>query len=254
MLISLSQIAAEFPEMPGRSAIDSPQHPVYIQRSAFDLALAVKRAGTAGKTIVDIGGGVGLFSLGAAKLGARSILVDDFKWLRQQQFGDEVFALFDRYGVEVVERDVITDGLEFPEQVDAVTNFHFMEHVHNSPKRLFHDVAEHLVPGGVFVLAGPNCVNLRKRVTVPLGKGQWSTMEHWYEAPEFRGHVREPDVATLRYIARDMNLVDVEIIGRNFLGLSRSGLEGRVARAIDPVLQHRPALCSDIYLAARKAD
>ena len=39
----------------------------------------------------------------------------------------------------------------------------------------------------------PNCVNLRKRLTVPLGRGKWSPMADWYEQPSFRGHVREPD-------------------------------------------------------------
>ena len=45
-------------------------------------------------------------------------------------------------------------------------------------------------------------------------------MAHWYEPELFRGHVREPDVDDLRYIARDMGLEDVvvakgaEVVGR----------------------------------------
>jgi SAM-dependent methyltransferase len=248
----MRRITGSYPAMPGRNALDDPHHETYLQRSAFDAGIVAQRLGT-DITVVDIGGGLGLFSLGMAALGARSILVDDFVWLRQQPFSDATFELFEKHRVEVVERDVIADGLELPGKVDAVANFHFMEHVHNSPKPLFHDIADHLVPGGLFVLAGPNNVNLRKRITVPLGKGKWTTMENWYEAPVFRGHVREPDVDDLRYIARDMRLDRVEILGRNFLGMSsNSPVRAFAARTVGQVLQRRPSLCSDIYLVARK--
>ena len=61
-------------------------------------------------------------------------------------------------------------------------------------------------------------MNLRKRITVPLGYGKWSRMEDWYEEDRFRGHVREPDVADLRYIGADLDLKNIEILGRNWLG------------------------------------
>jgi len=71
----------------------------------------------------------------------------------------------------------------------------------NSPKPVFAAVMRTLRPGGLFVLAGPNCANLRKRITLLLGRGKWGAMQDWYDAPRFRGHVREPDVEVLRYIA-----------------------------------------------------
>ena len=73
---------------------------------------------------------------------------------------------------------------------------------------------------GLFVLGVPNRVNLRKRVFVPFGYGKWSSMKDWYESPVFRGHVREPDVDDLRYIARDLHLRDWQVFGRNWLGYS----------------------------------
>ena len=97
-----------------------------------------------------------------------------------------------------------------------MTSFDSMEHWHHSPKRLFRQVSAQLLkPRGRFVLGVPNCINARKRLSVPLGIGKWSAIEDRYEEPEFRGHVREPDVADLRYIARDMGLKDVQIFGRN---------------------------------------
>jgi SAM-dependent methyltransferase len=45
-----------------------------------------------------------------------------------------------------------------------------MEHWHRSPKALFHEALTWLRPGGLLVIGVPNCVNLRKRLTVPLGR------------------------------------------------------------------------------------
>ena len=113
----------------------------------------------------------------------------------------------------------MTAGLNVPPaSLGAVTCFHSVEHWHSSPKKLFADVMTALAPRGLFILAAPNAVNLRKRLTVPLGYGNWSPMTEWYDTHRFRGHVREPVVADLRAIASDMGLVDVTILGRNWLG------------------------------------
>jgi hypothetical protein len=86
-----------------------------------------------------------------------------------------------------------------------------------------------LKPGGLFFLGVPNCVFLRKRITVPLGK--WSSMDEWYERETFGGHIREPDVGHLRYIARDLGLGYVRVFGRNWLGYaSRHGWARRSRR------------------------
>jgi hypothetical protein len=105
---------------------------------------------------------------------------------------------------------------------------------------------------GLFVLGVPNCVNLRKRITVPFGIGKWSHMRDWYEPAVFRGHVREPDVQDLKYIAGDMQLKNYRIIGRNWLGYSsKSRLVRKLTLFTDYLLRMRPSLCSDIYLIGR---
>src|SRR5262249_23689895 len=74
-------------------------------------------------------------------------------------------------------------------------------------------------------------------------------MEDWYQEPEFRGHVREPDVADLRYIALDMGLREVQILGRNWMGyVSRSGFVRLATWIADRPLRMFPSLCADIYL------
>jgi hypothetical protein len=108
-----------------------------------------------------------------------------------------------------------------------------MEHWHHSPKALFGQLMRALRPGGLFFLGVPNCVNLRKRLMVPLGRGKWSPMGDWYEQPVFRGHVREPDVDDLWYIARDLALVDAACSGATGLATGRA-TDGRALLRLLP--------------------
>lgn len=196
-----------------------------------------------------------MFAIGCAAVGMRVTLVDDFRDPVNQAHNDSVLDIHRSWGVEVVRRDVIEEGLGLPATcVDAITAFDVMEHWHHSPKTLFHGCTASLVADGLFVLATPNCANLRKRVLMPVGRVKWSSMADWYEQSRFRGHVREPDVGDLRYIASDLQLAGVEILGRNWAGLrSASGGRRAVARAVDRALQLRPQLCSDIYMVGRSA-
>ena len=216
-----------------------------LERVRFQISLARHPGGR----VCDVGGGLGLFSLGCAALGMQAVLVDDFADPVNDEEGDASLALHRELGVAVVKRDVIRDGMGVAGPFDVVASFDSMEHWHDSPKALFREIRAALRDGGRFILGVPNCVNLRKRITVPFGHGKWTGMEEWYEEPRFRGHVREPDVADLRYIARDMKLRDVRILGRNWLGYrGRSAVTRAVTPAVDRALRAFPSLCADIYL------
>lgn len=229
-----------------------------VPRMAFGVELvqrALAGAPLAEIEICDIGGGLGLFSTGCAALGMRRVtLVDDFGDEANARAGESVFALHRRLGVEIFSRDAVAQCIDdLPGQYDAITTFGSMEHWHHSPRRLFASVMRKLRPGGAFVLEVPNCVNLRKRVSVPFGHGKWSQMKDWYEPPVFRGHVREADVDDLHYIAQDMGLTDTHILGRNWVGhLSPSRLVRVVTRLLDRPLQALPRLCGNIYLVGHK--
>jgi len=229
-----------------------------IPRIGYNISIvldSVKEKSLSEVEICDLGGGVGLFSVGCAALGLkRTVLVDDFKDPANYRIGDSILDLHRDYGVEVISRDVVTDGIDdIAGAFDVVSTFDSMEHWHHSPKRLFCAVMAKLKPGGSFILSVPNCVNLRKRITVPLGRGKWSGMQDWYESEVFRGHVREPDVNDLRYIARDLGLVGIKIYGRNWMGYSSGKALVRLAtKIIDYPLRLKPSLCSDIYMKGVK--
>lgn len=205
--------------------------------------------------VCDLGGGVGLFSVGCAAYGfKRTVLVDDFNDSINRKTGDSIFSLHRQLGVEVISSDVVKNGMKGVDGTfDAITTFDSMEHWHHSPKKLFHEAFDRLKPGGVFVLGVPNCVNMRKRITVPLGVGKWSQMQDWYEVETFRAHVREPDIDDLKYIARDMGLREIKVFGRNWLGYYSANRAIRLATIVtDYPLRVKPSLCSDIYVVGRK--
>jgi len=180
----------------------------------------------------------------------KAILLDDFSDPGKINDKDPRQSLLGDYNVNVVCRNVVQDGLGLsPESVDAVTSFDMIEHLHSSPKKFLHDAMKALQPNGVLLLGVPNCVNLRKRITLPLGKGIWSDFSDWYEPPIFRGHVREPDGQDLRKIAQDISLCDYQIFGRNWLGYeNKSHIVRTACRIADNILRYIPSLCSDLYL------
>jgi SAM-dependent methyltransferase len=225
-----------------------------IERTAFHINLLLSRRGR-DIAVCDIGGGVALFSPACAALGMKVTLVDDFSDELNQIVGNDILEIHKHFGVEIISIDVITQNLDFSSgSFDAVTIFDSMEHWHNSPKNLFHELRGWLKPQGLFIVGVPNCVNLRKRITVPLGIGKWSSMESWYDVEVFRGHVREPDVDDLLYIARDLRLDDIEIIGRNWLGyISRYKFARILTPYLDRVLQRFPRLCANIYMLGVKS-
>lgn len=229
-----------------------------IPRIAFNIHLGLNMVAPKVHNeleICDLGGGIGLFSVGCAAYGMkRVVLIDDFNDPINHSVTDSMLGLHKSLGIEVIARDVVTNGIDdLGGTFDIITSFDSMEHWHHSPKRLFHQVMEKLKPGGVFILGVPNCVNLRKRMSVPFGAGKWSGLEDWYESERFRGHVREPDVDDLVHIAADMGLVETSILGRNWLGYHSANAIVRLATSvIDIPLRLVPSLCSDIYLIGRK--
>lgn len=223
-----------------------------VARFAFEVDTVRSRVAK-DAVVCDVGGGWGTFAIGCALAGLRPILIDDFRdpGFLDAPTMDAMRALWRHHGVEVVTRDVVTQGLGMvPASLDAVTSFDSLEHWHHSPKALLHEIAAALKPRGLLVIGTPNCANLRKRISAVAGRGKWTPMTDWYEQAEFRGHVREPDVDDLRYIARDIGLENIEVLGRNWLGYSvcRSKWVRAITPFVDHALRLRPSLCANIYM------
>ena len=223
-------------------------------RFVYEIQEVIKFASGQGSKFLDIGAGFSPLPIICALHGMKVTVVDDFLDPVHQEVGLDVLSVHKKYGVEVMHEDVFSLDLPFGEnQLDGVVILDSMEHWHRSPKRLFHRLYNMLKRGGLFLIGVPNCVNARKRITVPFGRGKWSSMSDWYENEIFRGHVREPDVHDLRYMADDLRFREYRIVGKNWIGYrSRNMLIRIVTPFVDKALQLNPALCSDIYLVAKK--
>lgn len=215
-------------------------------RDIFKVSLVAHR----GASLCDIGSGLGAFGPACAALGMKVTVIDDFRDEVNLRVGEAGFAAHRKCGVRIVSADA-SSGIPIDETFDVMTCFASIEHYHNSPKRMLHSMMDHLVPGGLFVLSVPNAVDLMKRIQTPLGRARWSPIEEWYEPCEFRGHVREPVVPDLVYIARDLGIADYRIMGRNFIW-NRSGLSKRLLESVGRVVQHWPSLCTEIFLIGHK--
>ncbi len=200
----------------------------------------------------DIGSGIGMLSLACAERGAQPIIVDDFRDAVNDEFGDSVLDIHRTMGVQVCCADVLHDPLPVEaESLDVVASFECIEHLHHSPKRLLHRMYDALRPRGLFILSLPNCVDLMKRITTPLGRANWTPFDVWYHPETFRGHVREASVGDLRRIAADLGLRQVRIFGRNWAGHA-GRMKRTLVRLADPVVRLRPSLCLSIYLVGVK--
>jgi 2-polyprenyl-3-methyl-5-hydroxy-6-metoxy-1,4-benzoquinol methylase len=223
-----------------------------VPRAAFQLGLVLAHTAAGGR-VADIGGGLSLFTPAVAEFGFKTLLVDDFsdRWHAAQS---QALALHEAAGIEISSRDLLSKDFNLPPAAfDFIGTFDVLEHLHHSPRAMLHELTRGLRPGGWLAIGVPNCVNLRKRLTVPFGVGKWSALRSWYEEPIFRGHVREPDVSDLRYIAADLRLSNVKVLGRNFLGFhSRYPWVRALVPLVDPLLRLRPSLCSNIYLLGQK--
>lgn len=229
-----------------------PLETTHAGRYAFHIDL-VRELAPAGAKVMDVGGGVGAFCPALALAGYRVTLVDDLRDPFNHEHPIDSMNVHDLAGVEVRAIDASADSFDPEPGWAVITTFDSIEHWHRSPKRALHRMVDSLAPGGHLVVGVPNCVNLRKRISVPFGYGKWSSMESWYEEPEFRSHVREPDVGDLRYIARDLGLEQVRIFGRNWIGYLNSR---RLIRALTPLVDRPlrlfPGLCADLYMVGRK--
>jgi len=219
------------------------------------IAFQLDRVYRPGASLADLGAGIGLFCPAAASMGMDVWLVDDFSDEVNERFPVQELEVHARTGVKILETPVREWGTYFDDaSLDVVTSFDSLEHWQHSPRAVFAEAMRVLKPGGVLFLGGPNAVNLRKRLGVPLGYSNWSRFEDWYYADEFRGHVREPVLGDLLRILDDLGFALDGVWGRNWAGYVGGRLPVSLMRCIDRALRPFPTLCSDLYVAGRKPE
>jgi SAM-dependent methyltransferase len=208
--------------------------------------------------VVDLGGASGFHCAICAFLGMKAICVDNFRIREKGHVCDKFYEhdlTFEKtaseLGVEFIHTDLLNWEPPFPEgSVDVVMTFDNIEHLHGSPRTTYQYITKCLKSRGLFIIGAPNAVNLFKRLRVPLGKNIFANLEEWYLHKQFIGHVREPIVSDLLYIAKDLNITVLHILGRNWLGAEK--MPKHIFVILDSMLRMFPTLCSNIYLIGMK--
>ncbi|MDW8468883.1 MAG: class I SAM-dependent methyltransferase [Burkholderiales bacterium] len=233
-----------------------------VGRIFYHVNLVRSLVGSSGRplsecAIMDVGGGIGLFSIACKALGfGKVILVDDFRDPINDELGDGILNLHRSRGIEVYMCDVAANGVPpAMADLDVVTLlFDTIEHWHHSPKRALHQLVAMLRSHGWIIIGVPNCVNLRKRITVPFGRGKWSQMADWYERERFRGMCANRMWRISCYIARDLGLKNVRIIGRNWAGFeSPTAIVRWATRTRGPTVANTAVALSESYMLGQKA-
>jgi len=175
-------------EYPFPEIIDETEHAIDFLASALQ-ELASDRG-----RLLDIGCGALDKTIVFQRMGYACFGCDDFRdpWHARKENLDPVLKFAKEAGVQVYAQDDHYTIPWEPESFDVVTLVNVVEHVHESPREILNFAGRYLRTGGLLLVAMPNSVNLRKRLSVLRGQSNYTPVRGFYENEgEWRGHVRE---------------------------------------------------------------
>ena len=240
---ALTEVLAKLPERAG----------AYYGRDRARIVHDAILSFIPGGSIVDIGSGYSPLCAVLSVLGMKATMVDRFDYPVEAAQGveiDKVRLALAQFGVEQTKVDFATQALPIRNSsADVVTCLAVIEHLHHSPRSLFEELLRILKPRGRLVVSAPNAVNLRKRISVLVGRTNLPPMHRFYTDgyPFWYGHIHEPTAKELRWLLDKSGFYEIRVFGRNFAGAQNYGL---AAKLLSPLLQLRPGLCSDLYAVA----
>lgn len=162
-------------------------------KTIINIANTVKKYLLPGSNILDFGSGPCDKTAVIQYLGYKCSAYDDL---------EDDWHLLDNNRVKIIQftKDLninftlASDGyLPFQkESFDMVMSHDVLEHLHDSPRDILNDLALLIKPKGYLFITVPNAVNIRKRISVLMGKTNLPRFETYYWYPgSWRGHVRE---------------------------------------------------------------
>jgi SAM-dependent methyltransferase len=186
----------------------------YIGPSVHEEMAAIVRElakvfpeGFAGKRLLDIGCGPMDKTGVLQRMGFACSAADDLSdpWHRRGDTISRITGYARDLGIEFFHQADGRHDLPFPPgSFDVVLLLGVVEHLHESPRSLLNAAGAFLKPGGVVVVEMPNSVNLRKRLSVLMGRSSLPPVDQFYHAiGPWRGHVREYTLDETAFICRE---------------------------------------------------
>ena len=163
-----------------------------------------------GKSVLDLGSGLGIMVLAVQRLGAKARGVDHFIFPTEKanfytiQHFNDLQNLWKKNQMEVVQADITKTPLPFPAgSADVILCDATIEHLLHSPKALFGEAQRLLKPGGYFFVTTPNLSNLLRRIRFVIGRSpHWDLKDFFNQENNFRGHRREYTVSEVSAMFR----------------------------------------------------
>jgi len=188
-------------EFPFKGYLDSIcYHEVKVILGALELFLPEFE----GLKLLDVGSGPMDKTALLQKMGFKCSAVDDLgdPWHKLDGKTEAIVNFGRRMGIDFYSQndEDFTIPFEF-NYFDVVTSMAVIEHLHESPRLILNSMGNHLKPGGYLVIVMPNSVNLRKRISVFMGRSNYVPIDDlFYSLGSYRGHVREYTLAETKYI------------------------------------------------------
>lgn len=215
--------------------------------------------------LIDLGGGLNPLNGVLASLGMSVTVLDifehDLAWVRasgENFLEDSTMkkAFLERVGVTFIECDVCSCDLRSRftlDSVDAITSYHCLEHLHQSPKKVLESALAVLKVGGSLLIEVPNAVNLLKRFKVLMGKTNYAPYGDYYDSINFTGHIREYSVSDLSELAANLELKKFNVYGKNWYGTLYEKLGyGAFGKSVGGLLERFPGFCGSLFMYHKK--
>ena len=157
------------------------------------VARTVQKYLNKGDSILDFGSGPCDLTAVIATLGYKCSAYDDLldNWHKLDNNKEKILKFASNFDIDF---KLASDSyLPFNEQsFELVMLHHVLEHLHDSPRDLLNDLVNLIKPNGYLFITVPNAANIRKRISIVLGKTNLPPFDefYWYPGP-WRGHIRE---------------------------------------------------------------
>lgn len=195
------------------------------------IAALLRAQMPSGGRLLDLGCGALDKPMVYQKLGYQCCCADDFQdtWHKDSNNLNPVVDFATSLGMEVYKQ---SEPFVVPwenESFDIVTIINVIEHLHGTPRELLNFAGTLLRPGGLLVVGMPNSVNFRKRLSVLMGRTNYTPAMGIYESEGvWRGHIRE---YILEETCQILSWTGFDVVSKStFHGILRNRLQNRLLR------------------------
>jgi SAM-dependent methyltransferase len=229
---------------------------VYHQMRALLRQLRKNIPDFAGKRLLDIGCGpmdkTGIFQL----MGFSCYGVDDLSdsWHKRDDNVAKIKGYATRLGINFHHQLDGQHSIPFEKgSFDVVCTFDVIEHLHESPRGLLNTMGAYAKKGGLLAIVMPNSVNLRKRLSVLIGRTNYPPIDQFFHSTgTWRGHVREYTIAEMEYICEQNGFEIVSSI--TFEHIAQYKLRSPLRQVYMAIGYLMPGTRSGLIVICRKPD